>query len=429
MLTAKHIQPGTKSAFRLIATESDLQDAPTKQPSLLTLDDSDDIEDTELIAIIKKFQEIFNVHTDEEPPVTLKFEDARKVRIIAQITGVLVLLLLAVDVFGAAPNANRVDYSSPGQYLTFPDSLGNRKAILAQASKLKGRSDRDTIHNVLVWMDKNLKYDGKKAYQWRTYDDVIREKTYGGCADQGIVCGVLLKGAGIPTVWVKTMDLAWIWDFKKDRPFTSWSGHVFLEVFVNGKWSLLDPGGKTLYQDYSPKMRILPGQRFAYDKGNNPKAMVMSLQWEEWKQQTDTYFRQLDEAILPVDERNGTSLVRQAYVVGNSPYYQKLAIMAVESGLRVAKSFNCEYDKYLPQAKGHVLLIETQKGKPIIPTAILERYYPNALAGISRPTNSISIQGTLIVFIDCSKQLPSYGKIELDEEKGTVDKTNAVDTK
>ena len=26
---------------------------------------------------------------------------------------------------------------------------------------------------------------------------MIREKAYGGCADQGIVCGVLLKAAGI----------------------------------------------------------------------------------------------------------------------------------------------------------------------------------------------------------------------------------------
>ena len=27
-------------------------------------------------------------------------------------------------------------------------------------------------------------------------------------------------------------------------------------------------------------MRILPVQRFAYDKGNDPKAMIMSSQWE-----------------------------------------------------------------------------------------------------------------------------------------------------
>ena len=334
----------------------------------------------------------------------------------------LILMFLASGVFGMAPSIDRIDYGKPKQYLAFPDSLGTRIAILAQASKLKGASDPDTIRNVLAWMDQTLKYDGKAPYRWRNYDDMMREGTYGGCADQGIVCGVLLKGAGIPAVWVKTMDVAWIWDFKKGRPFTSWSGHVFLEVFVNEKWSLLDPGGKTLYQDYTPKMRVLPGKRFAYDKGNDPKAMIMSSQWEQWKQQTDAYFRQLDMSLLPVDEKGGTPLERQAYVIGNSPYYQALSAMAVESGLHVAMSFNCEYDRFLPAAKGQVIVIETHKGKPIVPMAVLERYYPNALAGISRPSKSISINGTLIIFDDFSEQLQAVGNIE--PAKGTAEKVD-----
>ena len=347
---------------------------------------------------------------------------------------ILLLLTLALSLapvlcWAAEPKAEEakaiaeiesIDYSHPGIYRDFPDSLGDRTAIRARASTLKGESDADTIRNVLLWMDQNLKYDETKAYHWRNYDDVIREKTYGGCADQGIVCGVLLKGAGIPAVWVKTMDVAWIWSFKKGRPFTSWSGHVFLEVFVNGKWSLLDPGGKTLYQNYSPKVRILPGQRFAYHKGNDPKAMIMSLQWEPWKQQTAAYFRQLDETLLPVDERDGTSLVRQAYVIGNSPYYQALSAMAVESGLHVAKSFNCEYDTFLPQAKGQVIMIETHKGKPIVPKDVLERYYPNALTGMSRPSKSIRIKDTTLVFVEFSEQLQFLAKTESNKGKETA---------
>jgi hypothetical protein len=96
MLTAKRIPPGAKVRLRLIATESDLrlddefQDAPTIQPILLALDDSevfdeyvandiDDIRlDRELYAIFRKFQETFDIHTDEEPPLTLRFEAARE---------------------------------------------------------------------------------------------------------------------------------------------------------------------------------------------------------------------------------------------------------------------------------------------------------------------------------------------------------------
>jgi hypothetical protein len=337
-----------------------------------------------------------------------------------------VLMLLATAVFAEVPSVDRIDYGNPHQYLAFPDSLGNRAVILEQASKLKGTSDSETIRNVLVWMDQTLKYDGKEPYRWRNYDDMMRERIYAGCADQGIVCGVLLKGAGIPAVWVKTMDVGWIWDFKKGRPFQSWSGHVFLEVFVNRKWSLLDPGGKTLYQDYSPKMRILPGRRFAYDKGNDPKAMIVSSQWEPWKKQTTEYFQHFDNALLPVDERGGTSLVREAYVVGNSPFYQALTAMAVESGLHVAKSFNTGYETLLPQAKGNVLLIEVHKGKPIVPPAVLERYYPNALAGISRPAKSIRINDTLILFVDFSEPLRALGSID---SGGTATRSAEIDGK
>ena len=293
----------------------------------------------------------------------------------------------------------------PSKYLDIADSLGSRDQITIQASELKGDSDLTTIRNVLNWMDCNLKYDANRAYAWRNYADVIREKTYGGCADHGIVCGVLLKGAGIPVIWVKTMDVSWIWDFKRGRPFKSWSGHVFLEVHVNDKWMLLDPGAKMIYKEYSPKTRILPDNRFAYHKGDNPKEMIMSLQWEEWKKQTETYFRDLDESLLPIDPSGGTPLSRQAFVIGNSPYYQTMTQMAAEKGLIVRKSFNTEYDKYLPQVQGHVLLIETHNGVPIVSLDVLEKYFHDASQGLKKSDGIAKIGETTIVFLDFSKQL------------------------
>ena len=285
-----------------------------------------------------------------------------------------ICLLLCVGIaYSSEPTVNSVDYSNPDKYLKMADSLGDKVQIVSYAEKLKGSSDISTIRNVLNWMEQNLKYDPDRAYSWRNFDDVIKEKTYGGCADQGIVCGVLLKGAGIPVIWVKTMDVSWIWDFKKGRKFESWSGHVFLEVYVNGKWMLLDPGAKLIYKDYSPKTRILPGNRFAYHKGNDPKEMIMSLQWEQWKEQTRTYFESLDDSLLPIDSAGGTSLSPQAYVVGNSPYYQFIRALVQKQGITVAKSFNTQYDEFLPQAKGNILLIETHKGVPIVSVDVLEK--------------------------------------------------------
>lgn len=318
----------------------------------------------------------------------------------------LLLLYLSVALVQASePEVDSIDYGNSGKYLAFPDSLGNKIAIAEQAMKLKGKQDMETIRNVLNWMEQNLKYDPNRPYRWSTYDDVIQAKAYGGCAEQGIVCGVLLKAAGIPVVWVKTMDVAWIWDLKKGRPFKSWSGHVFLEVYVDKKWALLDPGAKLLYKDYSPKARILPGNRFSYHKGNDPEEMIMSTQWEQWKSQTEKYFRSLDESLLPIDEAGPISLFPQAYVIGNSPYYQTMSKMAAESGLAVRVSFNTDYDKYLPQSKGHVLLIETHDGKPIVSLETLEKYLPGASRGLEQLDGMTEVEGTTVVFLDFSKQL------------------------
>jgi hypothetical protein len=327
---------------------------------------------------------------------------------------IIFLLFLPGLLYASEPSVDSIDYSNPSKYLEIVDSLGSRNQIISQARELKGKSDLITIRNVLNWMDRNLKYDPNAAYSWRNFDDVMKDKIYGGCADQGIVCGVLLKAADIPTIWVKTMDVSWIWDFKKGRKFKSWSGHVFLEAYVDGEWALLDPGAKLIYNDYSPKARILPGNRFAYHKGNDPKEMIMSTQWEQWKEQTSKYFRNLDESLLPVDSAGGTSVLPQAYVVGNSPYYQIITQMAREQGYAVPKSFNTNYDEFLPQAKGKVLLVETHNGIPIVSIDVLEKYFPDASKGLLNADGIVKIGDTMIVFVDFSKQLSKLNKLTFE---------------
>ncbi len=323
-------------------------------------------------------------------------------------------VVIAVGSFLSAsePTVDSINYSSPKSYVEIPSTLGNIEKILKQADQLKGHDGRATIRRVLEWMDGNLKCDPKKAYEWRNYDDVIGERCYASCADQAIFCGVLLKGAGIPTVWVKTMDTSWIWDFKQGREPETWSGHVFLEVYVDGNWALLDPGAKLIYENYFPKTRILPGNRFAYHKGVDPKEMVLSLQWEEWKSQTRSYFTKLDPSQLPIDTSSARSLVPQAYFVGNAPYYQALTAMAKSKGWIARLSFNTDYKTNLPKAKGHTLLIETHNGVPIVPLDILQDVFPNASKGLD-DMNGVVIDGdTTIIFVDFSKLLKTVDDLD-----------------
>jgi len=301
------------------------------------------------------------------------------------------------------PVFDSIDYATPAKYVVIPATLGDPQAIAKQANALKSTTNRRTLSNVLRWMETQLRFESDRAYEWRNYDTVVADRCYGGCADQAIVCGVLLKSAGIPTVWVKTMDVPWIWDFKRKRPFKSWSGHVFLEVYLDGQWVLLDPGAAKIYLDYSTKSRILPGNRFAYHKGNDPKTMIMSLQWDAWKEQTAAFFSALDESLLPVDLLNASVLKPKCFIIANAPYYQFLGEIARQNGLGSWRSFNTGYDKYLPMAKGHTILIETHAGVPIVDIGILERYFPSASNGIK--TGKIIVGDTTLVFVDFADAL------------------------
>lgn len=87
--------------------------------------------------------------------------------------------------------------------------------------------------------------------------------------------------------------------------------------------------------------------------------------------------------------------------------------MAKEHGLAVAGSFNTNYDEYLPQAIGNVILIETHNGIPIVEIDVLEKYFPDASKGLHNSDGIAETNGTTIIFLDFSRQLSKI-KINAD---------------
>jgi hypothetical protein len=205
---------------------------------------------------------------------------------------------------------------------------------------------------------------------WRDFDRVLDTKVYGGCADHALVFGALSRACGIPTVWVKTMDADWIREFRKEGACTSWRGHVFLEVHLGGRWRLLDASGMRLYEDYDPAMRILPGGRYAYDKGGDPKVMILSTDWERWKRQTAAYFARFDLSKLPVGEGRTLGMV---YVVANSPVWQAVERRMQALGYQ-SFSFNTDFERHLAIARGGDLIITCVGDRPTLPELYHARY-------------------------------------------------------
>ena len=207
------------------------------------------------------------------------------------------------------PSVERIEYARPEIYLTLNDSLGSEERIRAASAALLQKEPEQTLIAIGVWFQQNLKYDAQCAYVWRNFDTAVETGVFGGCADHAVVFTALVRACGIPTVFVKTMDADWIRDFCTGKPSSSWHGHIFLEVFVSGSWRLLDASALKIYEEYASAMRILSSDRFAYDKGCAPYLLVLSLDWERWKQQTAAYFSSFDLAQLPVSR--GRDLISQ----------------------------------------------------------------------------------------------------------------------
>ena len=304
---------------------------------------------------------------------------------IARIAGALVLLAAALAASGKArgadeipePRLDRVDYAHPEKYLALPPTLGTKATIEKIAAEVGGASPREKLASIGRWIGEHVKYDGTTFDRWRDVDKLVAEKTYGGCADHAELFGAISRACGIPTVWVKSLDLDWIAWFRAhpDEP-KSWNGHVFVEVHIDGKWRLYDASQKVLYDDYDVRQRILPGHRLAYDKGGDAYELVLSTRWELWKKQTRRFVETLDMSLVPVGEAPKPPIddpPGRVYVAATHPAWQWAVDRCNVLGLKLGStSGNGSWERWLPSARRGILIVPVTGGRTVLPA----RYWP-----------------------------------------------------
>ncbi|MHC4598858.1 MAG: transglutaminase domain-containing protein [Planctomycetota bacterium] len=283
------------------------------------------------------------------------------------------------------PDFGRINYESPGEYLAFTPEMGNERTIRLIAADLGHEDPVQRLINVHGWIKKNLRHDANAAYTWRDFDRMVKDGTFGGCADHALVFGALARALSIPTVWVKTMDYDWIRDFRIcGGRCRSWRGHVFLEVYLGKKWALLDATGMKLYRNYDPKARHLPGARWAYDKGGDPFRLVPSSRWELWKEQTRAHFIDFDTALLPVAGENDLLYRDRIFIAANSPAYEWLTKKCQAFGFTSIYSFNCNFYEYLPMARRNRLIVTCVGDRLVFPEPQVGAFLPYSRAEIRK---------------------------------------------
>jgi len=113
--------------------------------------------------------------------------------------------------------------------------------ILKVASEFTGE-DFDLITQILKWIHKNLKPNSnkeikEKVFRKRTADQIIKDGFTTGCTDIALVFIVLTRAKKISTKYIEAIRRKWMETGDED----SIEGHVFAEVFLNGKWYIIDP--------------------------------------------------------------------------------------------------------------------------------------------------------------------------------------------
>ena len=252
------------------------------------------------------------------------------------------------------PSCDRIDYSRPDAYLSLSEHLGDEDHIRKIAATISGTGPEEKLVSIHQWMDDHLEYRSDTPYEWRNFDRLVQDGNYGGCADYSVVFGALARACGIPTVWVKTLDADWIWGYRTRGIEGHWNGHVFLEVHLRDRWVLLDDTQLVLYEDYDPRMRILPGNRYAYDKGGDPYDLVLSSRWGLWKEQTRAFCRDFDLAKLPVGKGRSLGSLPNADSSGNASGPTKYPAVFIFHSERMSKSVRLLAGMLYPKLTHHL---------------------------------------------------------------------------
>jgi hypothetical protein len=172
MSSKKHIQPGEMVPLNLTAPERKLvlegllcldqeyeqvvREAPAGKPVMMPLDDLDDFggyiaaeanhskdkkKQKALDAIFQKVQDLLDKFTDEEPPQTVKIEDARKAKVVSdqavQITEWAAKALVAAEQLGIKKKPVELFWLAPAQRDVLLLVPGVTKAIKIKLAKEK----------------------------------------------------------------------------------------------------------------------------------------------------------------------------------------------------------------------------------------------------------------------------------------------------
>ncbi len=175
-----------------------------------------------------------------------------------------------------------VDYANPAAFLASgPQSTLLQPTVAAIDAEIPGTpTGLSGIGRVHTWMASSFQAVnlGGATIGQTDVNDLIDSRELGGCHDWALVMTAVLRHFGYPSLMVDTAGLTWAKEYAAGRT-QAFAGHVFAEVFVDGKWILVDCTSGNLTHGYDPLSQVIgyhgagdPVGFFALFKGLDPES-------------------------------------------------------------------------------------------------------------------------------------------------------------
>jgi transglutaminase-like putative cysteine protease len=152
-----------------------------------------------------------------------------------------------------------IDYANPDQYLAQGDQTQISDPIALNPLRIQAEG-MDHMAHIYQWLHREFEtYRASGAtIGVATVDGLLVERRMGGCHDFGLVFAAVVRELGYPAVMIDTYSIAWIEQFQAGTA-QSHIGHVFVEVYLDGRWVLVDPtNGWYVEEAYDPTHPTIP---------------------------------------------------------------------------------------------------------------------------------------------------------------------------
>jgi hypothetical protein len=162
-----------------------------------------------------------------------------------------------------------VNYDLPKEEFLRPGPQTKSEHAEKIAVRFNDNKDLTTIKEIYHWMRKNLagySQDDINKFS-RTVNDILESGVLTGCTDYGLIFSTFTRLKGIPTVLINSAHTEWIKDLQMNLSGqNAVRGHAFVEIYISGKWILVDSTTGVVYLDYDPNNFSLPLNYYVFSK-------------------------------------------------------------------------------------------------------------------------------------------------------------------